>query len=97
MGVFDARQSLQMGISPFSDDGHTQAPLQYCLELRSSDRLARGRDHPEEGVYPPVGADVDDRTHLVVHLVPRTHAQHCQHQKGYGDLNTNALTMFTIN
>ena len=43
MGVFDARQSLQMGISSFSDDGHTQAPLQYCLELRSSDRLALGR------------------------------------------------------
>ena len=45
MGVFDARKSLQMGISPFSDDGYTQTPLQYRLELRSSDRLARGRDH----------------------------------------------------
>ena len=41
MGVFDARKSLQMGISPLSDDGHTQSPLQDCLELRSSDRLAR--------------------------------------------------------
>ena len=69
MGVFDARKSLQMGISPFSDDGHTQAPLQYCLELRSSDRLARGRDHLKEGVHPPVSADVDDLTHLVVEMV----------------------------
>ena len=71
MGVFDARQSLQMGISSFSDDGHTQAPLQYCLELRSSDRLALGWDHLKEGIYPPVSADVDDRTHLVVYLIPR--------------------------
>jgi hypothetical protein len=23
MGVFDVRKSLQMGISPFPDDGHT--------------------------------------------------------------------------
>ena len=53
MGVFDTRQSLQMGISSFSDDGHTQAPLQYYLELRSSDRLALGRDHLKEGIYPP--------------------------------------------